>query len=112
MAPVTLGPMSETPASSTGSSWWSWATLAMVIVGVCGAVLLAALNHPHRAVLLLVATLEGLAVARLVIPGRPWFSSRSKWMDVTFFGGVGLLIWYFAPYTATVGIVSSTALPL
>ncbi|WP_040313520.1 DUF3017 domain-containing protein [Schaalia cardiffensis] len=104
--------MSETPASSTGGSWWSWATLAMVIVGVCGAVLLAALNHPHRAVLLLVATLEGLAVARLVIPGRPWFSSRSKWMDVTFFGGVGLLIWYFAPYTATVGIVSSTALPL
>lgn len=80
-----------------------WATIAVI-----GAVaLMAVMNHPHRAVLILVAGLFGLALMRAVwLPGyRLWFASRHRWFDVTFFSGLGALIWLLSPFTATMGQV-------
>ncbi len=96
--------MSDRPVATTGREWWTWATMALALGGVLGAALLAALDHPHRAVLLLVGTLLSLAIARLLIPGRPWFASRNRWMDAALLSGIGLAMWYFSPFTATLGI--------
>jgi hypothetical protein len=46
-----------------------------------------------------------LSGARALWPGRPWFASRWRWLDVAFYAGVGALIWFFSPFTATMGIV-------
>lgn len=96
--------MSEHEERGPRRPWWHWATLAITIGGVMGTAALAAVDHPHRAVLLLAATLEAMAIARALIPGRPWFASRAKWMDVLVLAGIGLLMWYFSPFTATVGL--------
>ncbi|WP_115728709.1 DUF3017 domain-containing protein [Actinomyces culturomici] len=96
--------MSGGIGSGGARPWWHWATVVLAVGGVAATALLAALDHPHRAVLVLAATLVLVAGARLAIPGRPWFSSRSKWMDVVVLAGLGLLLWYFSPFTATMGI--------
>ncbi|MDC4233668.1 DUF3017 domain-containing protein [Actinomyces sp. B33] len=78
--------------------------LAAALGGLGVLVGLIATDHPHRAVHVLVAVLALLALLRLWIPGRPWFSSRNRWADAAVLGGVALAIWYLAPFTATVGI--------
>ncbi|WP_241157574.1 DUF3017 domain-containing protein [Schaalia sp. ZJ1691] len=81
-----------------------WGTLLWVVGGVVTSVLFAALNHPHRAVLVLSWTLIGTALFRLLVPGRPWFASRNRWVDAIVYGFLGALLWYLAPYTATMGL--------
>jgi len=45
-----------------------------------------------------------MAVMRAVWPGRPWFASRRRWADVGLYVLLGAVIWYFSPYTATLGL--------
>lgn len=78
--------------------------MALTLGGVLAAVVFAAFDHPHRAVLVLVGTLLAMAVARLIIPARPWFASRNRWLDAALMAAIGVALWYFAPYTATLSI--------
>lgn len=78
--------------------------MLIALGGVSAVVIFALTNHPHRAALALAATLGTMAVARLVAPGRLWFASRSRWLDAVFYAALALLIWYFSPYTATMGL--------
>lgn len=78
-----------------------WATLA----GLVAVAVLALTNHPHRAVLLLGGGLVVFAVARALWPGRPWFASRWRWLDVAFYAGLGALVWFLSPFTATMGVL-------
>lgn len=86
------------------NTWIEWGTVAFIVLGVVVCAIFAVFDHPHRAVLTLVATLLGTAVLRLILPGRPWFSSRNRWADVAVFAAIGLIIWYLSPYTATMGL--------
>jgi hypothetical protein len=81
------------------------ASVAVALAGLAGVVLLTLTDHPHRAVLLTAGLLFLLSGARALWPGRPWFASRWRWLDVAFYAGVGALIWFFSPFTATMGIV-------
>lgn len=85
-------------------SYAYWGTIIFVLVGVGATTIFALLNHPHRAVYALAGTLIVMAGARLVLPGRPWFASRNRWMDSALLAGVALALWYFSPFTATMGI--------
>jgi hypothetical protein len=84
-----------------------WATILSVLF-VCGATvaiaLLAWLNQPHKAVLLLVGTLVVMGGLRAVWPGRPWFASRRKWADCGVYLVLAAAIWYLSPFTATLGL--------
>ncbi len=79
-------------------------SVLFVVLGVSGVALLALLDHPHRAVLLLVGLLTGMGLMRTFFPGRPWFSSRNRIADAAVFFGLAALIWWFSPWTATVGV--------
>lgn len=72
--------------------------------GVSAVIAFALTNHPHRAVFALVATLAAMAILRLFLPGRPWFASRNRWMDSALLVGVAAALWYFSPFTATMGL--------
>lgn len=76
-----------------------------VIVGGIGSVVgLTVLDHPHRAVWALVATLVVVAGARLVIPGRPWFASRYRGADAAVLLAVAGAIAYLSSYTSTMAV--------
>lgn len=101
---ITLEYVSDNNTVEAPTPWWHWATLVLAIVSVAVAAISAALDHPHRAVLVISGTLIVLAVARLAIPGRPWFASRNRLLDASVYTALSLLIWYFADYTATMGL--------
>lgn len=82
------------------------ATLVLVVLAFVAMVVLVATDHPHRAVLVLVATLYAAALLRAVwLPYyRPWFASRHRWSDVAVYVALASLLWYLSPYTATMGV--------
>lgn len=80
------------------------ASLVGVIACMSAVVVLILTNHPHRAVILLAGGLFVLAGLRALLPGRPWFASRYRWLDVAFYAGLGALIWLLSPWTATMGL--------
>lgn len=84
--------------------WWQWATMLVSLGGLAAVAGFVLMDHPHRAVLALAATLGAMALLRLLLPGRPWFASRNRWMDSALLAGVALALWYFSPFTATMGI--------
>lgn len=57
-------------------------------------------DHPFRAVLGLGVGVATLGILRAGWPGRPWYASRSKWLDVSAFVAVGLAIVLLAPLVA------------
>ena len=82
---------------------WAWvqvATIVLVALSVVAIAVFAISNHPHRATLGLVALLYFLAFLRAVWPGRPWFASRHRWMDVVLYVVLGSAIWFLSPFTA------------
>ena len=72
--------------------------------GPCGARRPHVLDHPHRAVWVLVATLVVVAGARLAIPGRPWFASRYRGADAAVLLAVAGAIAYLSSYTSTMAV--------
>ncbi|WP_051259348.1 DUF3017 domain-containing protein [Schaalia suimastitidis] len=83
---------------------WNRVTLVGVLVSLAAIGGYIVTDHPHRAVLSLVATLVAGAVCRLIIPGRPWFASRGRFFDALIFVIVALAIWWLSPWTAAVNI--------
>ena len=83
---------------------WNRVTLFGVLASLAAIVGFIVTDHPHRAVLSLVATLVAGAVCRLIIPGRPWFASRGRFFDALIFVVVALVIWWLSPWTAAVNI--------
>jgi len=73
-------------------------------LGVLGVIALAVSDHRHRAVLLMVAVLVGMGALRLWTPGRPWFASRARLMDVAVYVILAAIIWWFAPYVSTLAV--------
>ncbi len=59
--------------------------------------LMALTDHPFRAVLGLGIGVATLGILRAGWPGRPWYASRSKWLDVSAFVLAGLIIVLLAP---------------
>ncbi len=96
------GALRAQPAPGAGLEILS---IVAVVLGLLLVVVFALTNHPHRAVLAVCALLFALAGMRAVWPGRPWFASRWRWMDVVFYAAIGAAIWFFSPFTATMGIV-------
>ncbi|WP_022867570.1 DUF3017 domain-containing protein [Schaalia vaccimaxillae] len=84
--------------------WGEKASMLVVLAGVASVVLLLLLDHPHRAVLSVVVMLIAMAILRLVIPGRPWFACRNRWIDSAVMAAVALAMWYLSPFTATIGL--------
>lgn len=80
------------------------ASLAGVVACMAATVGLILTNHPHRAVIVLVVGLLALAALRAVWPGRPWFASRHRWLDVALYAGLGVVVWLLSPWTATMGL--------
>lgn len=103
-APATLERMSARELRAERPRWRQWATMPVPLGGLAAVVGFALTNHPHRAVLALAATLGATALLRLLLPGRPWFASRNRWMDSAVLAGIALALWYFSPFTATMGI--------
>lgn len=79
-------------------------SLVGVLACVGAVVVLTLMNHPHRAVIVLVLGLFAMALMRALWPGRPWFASRHRWLDVPFYAGLGALVWLLSPWTATMGL--------
>ena len=75
-----------------------------IIGGIGSVVGLTVLDHPHRAVWALVATLVVVAGARLAIPGRPWFASRYRGADAAVLLAVAGAIAYLSSYTSTMAV--------
>ena len=95
--------MEDQSSGSTGGVA-TLVSVAFVVLACVLITLLALFNHPHKAVLVLVVTMFIMAVMRAVWPGRPWFASRRRWADVGLYVLLGAVIWYFSPYTATLGL--------
>ena len=81
-----------------------WLGGALSVGGVLGVIALAVTDHRHRAVMLVVAVLVGMATLRLWTPGRPWFASRARLMDVAVYVILAAIIWWFAPYVSTLAV--------
>lgn len=79
-------------------------SLVGVVACAVAVVVLVLTDHPHRAVIVVSAALFSLAGLRAVLPGRPWYASRHRWLDVAFYAGLGALVWFFSPWTATMGL--------
>lgn len=82
----------------------AWLGAALSVLGVLGVIALAVSDHRHRAVLLMVAVLVGMGALRLWTPGRPWFASRARLMDVAVYVILAAIIWWFAPYVSTLAV--------
>ena len=70
--------MEEESSGSTGGIA-TLASVAFVVLSCTAMAVLAVMNHPHKAVLVLVGTMFIMAAMRAVWPGRPWFASRRRW---------------------------------
>ena len=81
-----------------------WLGGALSAGGVLGVIALAVTDHRHRAVMLMVAVLVGMVALRLWTPGRPWFASRARLMDVAVYVILAAIIWWFAPYVSTLAV--------
>ena len=75
----------------------AWLGAALSALGVLGVIALAVSDHRHRAVLL-------MGALRLWTPGRPWFASRARLMDVAVYVILAAIIWWFAPYVSTLAV--------
>ena len=82
----------------------AWLGAALSAVGVLGVIALAVTDHRHRAVMLMVAVLVGMGALRLWTPGRPWFASRGRVADAIVYVILAAIIWYLAPYVATMAV--------
>ena len=54
--------------------------------------------------MVLVAMLAGMGALRLWTPGRPWFASRGRLVDVSVYVILAAIIWYLAPYVSTMAV--------
>ena len=93
---------SSVQPSQSASLVFGLATAVLAVVGLLSVFLLALFDHPYRAVVLLGAGMLLAGVLRGVWPGRPWFSARNRWLDVTAYLVVGALLLYLAPWTAAI----------
>lgn len=82
----------------------AWLGCALSVLGVLGVIALSATDHRHRAVMVLVAVLTGMGALRLWTPGRPWFASRGRLVDVSVYVILAAIIWYLAPYVSTMAV--------
>lgn len=82
----------------------AWLGCALSVLGVLGVIALSATDHRHRAVMVLVAVLAGMGALRLWAPGRPWFASRGRLVDVSVYVILAAIIWYLAPYVSTMAV--------
>ncbi|MDO4258522.1 MAG: DUF3017 domain-containing protein [Actinomycetaceae bacterium] len=89
---------------SAAMKWMEKGSVLFVILATATIALMAATNHPHRAVLILVGTLAIMGGLRALWPGRPWFASRNRIGDVAVYLTLALLIWWLSPWTAALGL--------
>lgn len=64
--------------------------------------ILALLDHPFRAVVLLGTGMVLLGVLRAAWPGQPWFGARGRYSDGFVYMAVGALLLWLSPWTAAV----------
>lgn len=77
-------------------------TAVAAALGVLGVVVLALLERPHAAAVLLGCGMVMMGLLRGAWPGRPWFSARNRWFDALVFALVGVAILWLSPWTAQI----------
>ncbi len=75
-------------------------TAVGAVAGLLAVVLFILFDHPHRAAVTLGAGMLAMGLLRGLWPGRPWFSSRNRFLDAAAYVGVGVAILYLSPWTA------------
>lgn len=93
---------SSVEPSRSASLAFGLTTAVLAVVGLLAVFLFALFDHPYRAVVALGAGMLLAGVLRGVWPGRPWFSARNRWLDVTAYLLIGALLLYLAPWTAAI----------
>ncbi len=93
-------PVSKPGASKNASLVFGIITAVGATLGVIAVVLLAVLERPYAASILLGAGMVVMGLLRLAWPGRPWFSARNRWSDALVYALAGAAILYLAPWTA------------
>lgn len=87
--------------TSTRASWiFGVVTAAGAGAVVLGAFLLALLDHPMRAVVLLGAGMIVLGFLRAAWPRQPWFGARGRWSDGFVYMLVGVALLWLSPWTS------------
>ena len=92
---------STTDPDRRASLMFGLLTAAGAILGVLVVAALAFFSRPHAAVLVLGLGMVVMGVLRGLWPGRPWFSSRNRWLDALVYTLVGVAILILAPWTAS-----------
>ncbi len=90
--------------SRKASLYFGLVTAIGATAGVLVVLLFAIFDHPYRAVVLLGSGTALMGVLRGIWPGRPWFASRKKALDVIAYVLAGAIILYLAPWTATMPV--------
>lgn len=88
------------PAAKRSHAWGRALSIAFLSVGLLAVVGAAMLGYPMYAALIVSFLLLTFAVLRIVLPGRPWFSSRNKPADASILTSLALLIAYFSQFAS------------
>lgn len=79
-------------------------TAAVALGGVALSVVAALLRHPRPADWILAVAVLTLGVLRGLWPGRPWYASRNKVLDVVIYIAVALALLLLSPWTSTMQV--------
>lgn len=79
--------------------------VAAVVLTVVAAVVVALAGHPVAAVRVIAGLCGALALARAVLPGRPWMASRNRLVDVVVCALLAVGLWVLSPWANTGGLV-------
>ena len=91
-----------TGPSGQASMIFGIVTAVAAALGVLTVVVLALLERPHAATVLLGSGMVMMGFLRGAWPGRPWFSARNRWFDALVFALVGVAILWLSPWTAQI----------
>ncbi len=92
------------PAKKRSHAWGRGVSIAFLCGGLAVAFILALLGYVAYAVWVIAALLAVFAFLRALLPGRPWFSSRNKIVDVCVLGGLAIAIAYFSQWAEVAAV--------
>lgn len=86
------------PAKKRSHAWGRGLSIAFLCAGLVLVFVLALVGYVLYAVWVVAGLLGIFAALRFVLPGRPWFSSRNKIVDVVVLLSLAIAIAYFSQW--------------